>query len=66
MTKNIIDGIVEYAKSKIKEELQKEAEKIVARVIMDIMGKIRIEQIERIDHMRTELVFIFEGEKRHD
>ena len=60
---NVLDGIIDYTKEEIKKRIQKEAEKIVASVIMDVMNGIRVEQFERPDRFRTEIVFIFEKGK---
>jgi hypothetical protein len=60
---NIMDGIIDYTKKEIERRLKKEAEKVVAGVIMDAMCSIRIEQHDPVDRLRTEIVFIFEKGK---
>jgi len=63
MSEDILTGIIEYAKKEIELRIDRAAKKIVGEVITDVMGRLRFETYNRPEHLRTEVVFMFNNKE---
>ena len=60
---NIVEGIVRYVRKELTEQINAEAEKIVAKVIADVAQRLEVISYTEFDTLTTKVVFRFEKAK---